>query len=325
MPTASGTGCTIKSCPANPIFREKSIHLTKYEYDMDAKSKLKGSGGVIPNNFRQGSRAEIIAQYFFSEFCIAERVTRENDFGVDLYCTLMKISGSIGLTSTLFGVQIKSGDAPFMYAGEYVALWLKTLNIPLLMCRIDRSELSVKVYSAWTLNSLVTEDSSFDRVEFLERYSDDSEADFLKMPIVENGTATVWMGPPIIECTLEQLINGKIPKNELGIVIKEWIEFDFLNYAKRHIGIPAYFGYTKWITNQSLETSQRKWYNPHHFSDSQSINAVKIILESGALVALNKGKEHPFVTGLAELIKNNGIVNPTELNEWHKDVIGIRQ
>jgi hypothetical protein len=323
MPTVSDTACTIKSCQGNRIFWKKSIHLTKCEYNMDTKSKLKSSGGVIPNNFRQGSRAEIIAQYFFSEFCIAERVVKENDFGIDLYCTLMKATGSMGLTSTLFGVQVKSGDAPFSYSGEYVSTWLKTLNIPLLMCRVDRKELSVKVYTTWTLNSLITEDKPFEGVEFLERYSDDLTADTLDMPIVKNGNATVWMGPPIIECTLEQLINGKIPKNELGIVLKEWIEFDFLNYAKRHIGIPAYFGYTKWITNQSLETSQRIWYKPHHFSDSLSITAVKIILETGTLVALNKGKEHPFVAGLSTILTDNDIVSASEMEEWQKRIIGI--
>jgi hypothetical protein len=290
---------------------------------MDTKSKLKSSGGVIANNFRQGSRAEIIAQYFFSEFCIAERVVKENDFGIDLYCTLMKATGSMGLTSTLFGVQVKSGDAPFSYSGEYVSTWLKTLNIPILMCRVDRSELSVKVFSTWTLNSLVTNDERFKTVDFIERYSDDSAADRLKMPLIENGKATVWMGPPIIECALEQLINGNIPIDELDMILKEWIEFDFLNYAKRHIGIPAYFGYTKWITNQSLKTSQRIWYKPHHFSDAHTNMAIKNMLEGGALIALNKGKEHPFVAGLAELLADNDIVSVSEMDNWHKGVIGI--
>lgn len=59
---------------------------------MNDKSKNKSSGGIVLNNPRQGTRAEYIAQYFFSEFCTAERVLRENDFGIDLYCSLMDIS-----------------------------------------------------------------------------------------------------------------------------------------------------------------------------------------------------------------------------------------
>lgn len=290
---------------------------------MEIKASSKSSGGIIASNFRQGSRAEIIAQYFFSEFCIAERVVKENDYGIDLYCTLMKKTGSIGLTSTLFGVQVKSSDAPFSYSGEYVKTWLRTINIPLFMCRVDRSELSVKVFSTWTLNSLVTDDQRFESVAFIERYSDDSAADSLKMPVIENGKATVWMGPPIIDCTLEQLINGVLSKDEIGLVLEEWITLDFKNYAKRHIGITAYYGYTKWDTNQSLKTSQRIWYRPHHFSDKQSIDAIKTILEAGALIALNKGKEHPFVTGLAELLSRNGIVMTSDMYKWQKEKIGL--
>ncbi len=63
---------------------------------MSDKSNQKSSGGLVANNFRQGSRAEQIAQYFFSEFCIAERVIKENDFGIDLYCSLMDVSDISG-------------------------------------------------------------------------------------------------------------------------------------------------------------------------------------------------------------------------------------
>jgi hypothetical protein len=142
---------------------------------MSNKAREKSSGGVVANNFRQGSRAEIIAQYFFSEFCIAERVLKENDFGIDLYCSLMDVSGSMGYTSTLFGVQIKSGDAPFQYSGEYVSTWLKQINVPLLMCRVSREDLSVAIYSTWTINSLLSGNDNFTRISFIESYSSGSE------------------------------------------------------------------------------------------------------------------------------------------------------
>lgn len=290
---------------------------------MEEDKKQKTSGGVIANNFRQGSRAEVIAQYFFSEFCIAERALKENDFGIDLYCSLMDISGSMGFTSTLFGVQIKSGDAPFKYTGEYVSQWLKVINLPLLMCRVNQKTLSIEIYSTWVINSLLSGDYSFKELNFLESYSLEAGAEHLKMPEVIEGVATIWMGPPIIKCTLHELIDGTISKENIGKVLEEWISFDFLNYSKRHVGITAFYGYTKWQTNESLQSSQRIWHKPHIFSFEQSVRAIHRILEASALIALNQGKDNPFVKGIAELLKSNPVVNIEELDKWHKESIGI--
>lgn len=289
---------------------------------MNTKSK-KSSGGSIANNFRQGSRAEVIAQYFFSEFCIAERALKENDFGIDLYCSLMNVKGSMGFTSTLFGVQIKSGDAPFKYSGEYVSQWLKTVNLPLLMCRVNQSTLSIDVYSTWSINSLLSGVNSFNEINFIESYSSEAEADTLKMPEINDDIATIWMGPPIIKCTLNDLISGEIPKDKISELLKEWVSFDFLNYSNRHVGIMAFYGYIKWNTNESLQTSNRTWYKPHIFDLEQSKRAIHRILEASAFIALNQNKDIPFIKGMADLIKNNNLVNIDDLDPWHKKNIGI--
>jgi hypothetical protein len=289
------------------------------------KKKRKSSGGVVANNYRQGSRAEIIAQYFFSEFCIAERVLKENDFGIDLYCSLMDVSGLMGYTSTLFGVQIKSGEATFQYSGESVSAWLKQINVPLLMCRVNRDELSVAIYSTWAINSLLSGNENFTKISFIESYSSPDNNENLKMPEVTGSCAIVWMGPPIIKCTLNDLINNTIPKDEIREILKEWVSFESENYAKRHLGTPVYYGYQKWNTNQSLKTSQRVWYRPHVFNEEYSKKAIHRILEASALIALNQGKENPFVDGIAELLKNNNIVSQDDMDSWQKEKIGINK
>lgn len=286
-------------------------------------SKQKSSGGIIANNFRQGSRAEHIAQYFFSEFCIAERALKENDFGIDLYCSLMTTRGAMGFTSTLFGVQIKSGDAPFRYTGEFVSQWLKMINLPLLMCRVNRSTLTIEIFSTWAINSILSDDNSFNEINFIESYSSEPCAEELKMPEIKDGIATIWMGPPIIKCTLYEIINSNVPKEKIGEILEEWISFEFLNYAKRHLGMTAFYGFTKWLTNESLKSSERIWYKPHIFNLEQSKRAIQRIVEALVMVALNKGKEHHFVKSVAELLKTNNIVDITELDQWHKEVLGI--
>lgn len=290
---------------------------------MDTNSKQKSSGGIIANNFRQGSRAEVIAQYFFSEFCIAERALKENDFGIDLYCSLMNVLGSMGFTSTLFGVQIKSGDAPFKYNGELVSQWLKMINIPLLMCRVNRSKLSIEIYSTWALNSLNSGNDFFNEINFVESYSSEVTAEKLRMPEIINSIATIWMGPPIIQCTLSELINGTISKVDIQRILEIWVSFDFLNYSKRHVGITAFFGYIRWKTNEIPLPAQSTWYKPHIFNLEQSKRAIHRILEDTALIAFNQGKDCPFVKGIAELMAVNTIVNKEEMDSWQKENIGI--
>ncbi len=290
---------------------------------MSDRSDQKSSGGLVANNFRQGSRAEQIAQYFFSEFCIAERVLKENDFGIDLYCSLMDVSGVMGYTSTLFGVQIKSGEAAFQYSGEYVSEWLKLINIPLLMCRVNQNELSIKIYSTWPINSLLSGNYTFNKISFIESYSVADTDDSLKMPEVNDDSATVWMGPAIIECTLVDLINNSIPKDEIREILREWVSFESDNYAKRHLGTPVYFGYQKWTTNKSLKSSQRVWYRPHIFNIGYSEKAIHRILEASALIALNQGKDNKFVKGISELLKDNDIVKLVDMDSWQKEQIGL--
>jgi hypothetical protein len=292
---------------------------------MSDKSYKKSSGGVIANNPRQGVRAEYIAQYFFSEFCTAERVLRENDFGIDLYCSLMDISGAMGFTSTLFGVQIKSGDAAFKYYGDYVSQWLKMINVPLIMCRVNRGTLSIEIFSTWTINSLLSGKESFKEISFVESYSSAESDESLKMPEVIGDSATVWMGPPIIKCTLVELINNSVSKDKIKQILEEWISFESLNYARRHLNIPVYYGYTKWTTNESVKSSQQTWYKPHIFNIENSRNAIHRILEASTLIALNQGKDHPFVMGIAELLKNNSIEAPSKMDTWQKQQIGINE
>lgn len=91
----------------------------------------KESGGKVAVNRKQGIRAEYLAQYILSEFGPCIRATTENDYGVDLICSLMEVKGSVGYVKKVFGIQVKSGEEAFRYNGEHLLNWLKNLNIPL--------------------------------------------------------------------------------------------------------------------------------------------------------------------------------------------------
>jgi hypothetical protein len=62
-------------------------------------------------SFRQGDRAEYLAQYILSAFAISVPVPRQEDVGSDFHCSLLKREGSNLRPYLPFNIQIKSyGD-----------------------------------------------------------------------------------------------------------------------------------------------------------------------------------------------------------------------
>jgi hypothetical protein len=278
---------------------------------------MTSSGGYIANNLRQGYRAEYLAKYTISEFGPCERINPENDYGIDLIATIMKKVGTGGVVSSIYGVQVKSGEAPFHYSGGQLVDWIKAYNIPIIMCRANRESGRVRLYSTWPLHHLVLEHGTakIQEMDFFENYG---KSDELKMPEVDGVTAKVWLGKPIIDVSAMELMNAEYV-NEMAKALAEWINFDADNYFRRKAGIPIVFGYLTWETNKSLDTSQRRYYRPYHFSDLNSENAIKLIQECATLIALNKGKENQLTKDLAEIVKKYGV----DVQDFTKNVLGI--
>jgi Domain of unknown function (DUF4365) len=217
------------------------------------------SGGKMPVNLRQGIRAEHLAQYILSEFGPCTWVTHENDYGIDLICSLMTESGSVGSVTSVFGVQVKSGDEPFTFRGQYLWKWLKHLNFPLFFARVDRKTVSLKLYSAWTLALKMHWENGGFVNDILRFVPDDAIVSRLKDPEDTPTETIVYMGKPIIHVDAMRLSESEF-RGKVFRILDEWVSFEVENYARRLAGIPVTYGYQKWETNESLETSERGWY-----------------------------------------------------------------
>jgi hypothetical protein len=278
---------------------------------------MSSSGGYIANNFRQGFRAEYLAKYIISEFGPCERVNPENDYGLDLIATLMERVGTAGFVSSMYGIQVKSGTAQFHYSGEQLIDWIKAYNIPIFMCRANRTDGRIKLYSTWTLHHLILDESSaaIREIDFVEDYGDDQA---LRMPQIADTNATVWLGPPIIDVSVAEL-GQRDHVDEIRKTLVEWVGVDARNYFRRNADIPVIFGYTTWTTNKSLDTSVRNFYGPHFYSASHTYNAMKLIQECATVIALNQGKDSQIAKDLADIIKRFGV----DVQPFTKDVLGI--
>lgn len=281
------------------------------------RTLMRSSGGYIANNFRQGFRAEYLAKYIISEFGPCERVNPENDYGLDLVATLMRTVGIAGFASTMYGVQVKSGSARFHYSGEHLTDWITAYNIPLVMCRADRTTAAIKLYTTWTLHNLILHPNfaAVQEIDFVEEYGNGGT---LRMPEVLDNKATVWLGPPIIDVASSSLHDNDTV-SELRQTLEEWVLMDARNYFRRNAGIPIPFGYITWETNKSLNTSGRYYWVEHSFSPSHTQQALKLIEECATLIALNQGKDSQITKDLAAFIKQFGV----DVHWFAKEKLGI--
>jgi hypothetical protein len=265
---------------------------------------MTSSGGYIANNFRQGYRAEYLANYIISEFGPCNRIHQENDYGIDLLATLMKKIGVGGIVSLAYGVQVKSGDATFNYKGDQLDNWLRTFNLPIILCRVERVKGRISLYSTWTLNDLLlkTPPEEIRQLDFIEGWG--QEAD-LKMPEINGNNASVWVGDPIVSISTTDLSNTDL-MNEIANLLAEWITMDSDNYSRRHAKIPILFGYFSWDTNKSLASSMRKWTKPYYFNDVYANNAMQLLQECAAIVAMNKGEHSDIYKDLGVFLKKYG-------------------
>jgi hypothetical protein len=68
--------------------------------------------GAYAQNFHEGSRSEILADYLFSSWGTVTPVRRQDDYGIDSYCTLSDRIGQRAVIREYFVVQVKSENRP---------------------------------------------------------------------------------------------------------------------------------------------------------------------------------------------------------------------
>jgi hypothetical protein len=175
--------------------------------------------GTYAANFHEGSRSEILADYLFSAWGTVTPVRRQDDYGLDLYCTLMERLGQRALVRDYFVVQVKSDTAAWVFTSEESVRWLVEYPMPLFLACVDKGEGVVRVYHLvprfflWALGKLP------DRLELKpEETVDGSFNDW------GNGE-TFSLSAPIIQVTLEDLISDD-RMGALRQVFAYWVRLD---------------------------------------------------------------------------------------------------
>jgi hypothetical protein len=175
--------------------------------------------GSYAANLKEGSRSEILADYLFSQWGAVTPVRRQDDVGVDLYCTLCDRVGAEAVVREYFVVQVKSGTGPWVFKNKDSVKWLIQYPIPLFLACVDKKRASVSVYHVmprflvWALGYLPN--------RLVLRPKKTVKGKFVKW---ENGT-DFSLSAPIIRATCTDLANGRVMKT-LASVFQRWVGFD---------------------------------------------------------------------------------------------------
>lgn len=174
--------------------------------------------GTLAANPHEGSRSEILADYLFSGWGTVTPVRRQDDYGIDLYCTLTERVGQRALVSDYFVVQIKSIIEPWVFEGEHSVRWLVEYPSPLFLACVDKKAGILRVYHVMP-RFLVSLGRLPARLELIPSNLDNGE--FIEWQDGQKFS----LSAPILRVTLADLLNGDLLR-ELREVFTYWVRSD---------------------------------------------------------------------------------------------------
>jgi hypothetical protein len=173
-------------------------------------------------NLRSGDLTENLGLYMIQSLALVAPVPRTEDVGIDIVSTLISEDGKYYLAEDSFYVQIKSSSVTEIIYDKEGVKWLYDLKLPLFIASVDRKKSSVKLFSTKRLFDAFAIEK--DRCEI--RLVLDEEDSYKIYDFVEKDCSDIYIGPAIMEWSVNQLMNQEIETRNL-----------FYNLLKQHIRI----------------------------------------------------------------------------------------
>lgn len=206
--------------------------------------------GAVPANLYQGSRSEYLAQYVFSMFGTATLVPHQEDFGLDLFCTLTKQSGGRAEPYAYYAVQIKSTPDPWDFGNEASVRWILDYPAPLLFCVVNKKAAELTVYhvlSRFQAAILSPMPATLTMLPGQPGTADGAPGGRPRSGFNANGQ--LELGPPILKFTISDLLDDD-KYETFARILDYWITRDLDNVVRRRFGMRIASGPSRYTTNQ---------------------------------------------------------------------------
>jgi hypothetical protein len=221
----------------------------------------------------RGEQYEKAFDAIASHFLSVVRVPRPDDYGIDVYCHILRpldpISSTVGGT---FAVQVRGPGCNLRFGGMdrknvawkgYEIEWLRSLAVPLYLGRLSADCTRIDFYSLWPLWLVLG--GSPAPFQIICEFDDPSNTPFIlpeatKEPNGSHGDGMIWtvaLGPPFLSVTQEQLRDETfIPS--ASILLSTWVELDRITVIKLLLRISHFVGMNEWSTNDFDFTKPRQ-------------------------------------------------------------------
>lgn len=186
--------------------------------------------GAVAANPHEGSRSEVLADYLFTGWGTVTPVRRQDDYGIDLYCTLTERRGQRAAVTDYYVVQVKSNTDPWIFEGEESVRWLVEYPTPLFLACVDKKSGVLKVYHVTPRFYARAMPPLPPRLEL--RPEDTEEGTFINW---ENGQS-FSLSAPILRVTVADLLN-EATMRELREVFAYWVRQDGENCDLARFGL----------------------------------------------------------------------------------------
>lgn len=178
--------------------------------------------------------SEILAQALFAMIGTAVLVPRQDDYGVDLLCTLLsEREGPRAWPSAYYAVQVKSDTDPWVFPTRRSVEWIVGYPAALLLCVVNKAERIISIYHTLARFGAATASELPETLamrpegrgnEFTGPYSQDPE------------TGEYLLGPPIVQLTVAELVDEN-SIHRMRAVLQAWLELDYRNAIQYQIGL----------------------------------------------------------------------------------------
>lgn len=185
--------------------------------------------GAIAPNLHEGSRSEILADYLLSTWGTVTPVRRQDDYGVDLFCTLTEAIGQRAVVTDYYSVQIKSTDDPWIIQGRDSVRWLVEHPTPLFLACVDKRAGVLSIYKTLP-RFLAAFWGPIDRLELVPSAGDD-------------GVGSSWqdasrfeLSAPILRVEVKDFLDAEA-MSRFRQVLSHWVRVDRIACRFRSMGI----------------------------------------------------------------------------------------
>jgi hypothetical protein len=213
--------------------------------------------GILWDSFRQGNRTEYLANYFLSALGVSAPVPRQEDIGIDFFCSVAQKQGNRLVFGTPYSVQVGSADTKtFSYGGtdksekwkEAELQWLYSQEIPLFFCVVDKSAASFKLYSPSALWPCRYFFGDLGEVVFIPDAVDDDLLNNAEVPdqLLPEGCGNrkmykISLGKPVVHLTIQSLEDAELQNNaRQSLTIAIQVEQENLRYRSLGLHFAAF-------------------------------------------------------------------------------------